>query len=83
MSDIISNGTRGSIVWQWLASRSVRCGSDTANFNVRFVSSSVGYANLYNSNGSSNSYDDQVRPIVTLSSEIQLSGNSIDGWTIN
>ena len=83
MSDIITNGTETISVGQWLASRCVRCSPDNAFFYVRIVSSSVRNYDLYGSYGySSNNYY-RVRPVVTLKSDIQLSGNSTDGWTIN
>ena len=82
MSDIISNGTGSSEVFQWLASRCVWC-TDYASFRVRYVYSRVYDGNLYYSYGSSGSYSYRVRPVVSLESNIQLSGNSNDGWTIN
>ena len=83
MSDIISNGTGSSAVTQWLASRCVRSSID-AYFNVRYVNSGVGSPRaLFCSTGLSPSFDYYVRPVVFLESDIQLSGNSNDGWTIN
>ena len=83
MSDIISNGTGSSPVSQWLASRSVGCDSSCAYFTVRSVSNIVDEYNLYRSHGESFSRNYRVRPVVTLKSDIKLSGNSNDGWTIN
>ena len=83
MSDIISKGTGSSNVYQWFASRCVHCYFDNAAFNVRYVYSDVYNSTLYYSAGGSNSYGYRVRPVVSLSSDIQLSGNSNDGWTIN
>ena len=84
MSDIISNGTGSSAVGQWLASRCVRCYNINASFYVRAMGSYViGRRQMYSSNGSSISNNFSIRPVVSLSSDIQLSGNSTDGWTIN
>ena len=82
MSDIISNGTGSSAVYQWLASRCVVCYSDGAGFDVRLVCSIVNSNYLYYSYGNSNHINYRVRPVVSLESDIQLSGNSNDGWTI-
>ncbi len=41
MSNIITNGTRSSELFQWLASRSVSCSANCAFFEVRIVASSV------------------------------------------
>ncbi len=82
MSDIILNGTGSSYVIQWLASRCVGC-YNYVYFGVRGIQSSMYLNNLHFSNGDSNCAGNYVRPVVTLSSDIQLSGNSNDGWTIN
>ena len=84
MSDIISKGTGSGYLWQWLASRCVICDSSIANFNVRYTYGIVDNYNMYSSDGISSSYRNcRVRPVVSLESDIQLSGNSNDGWTIN
>ena len=85
MSDIISNGTESSTGYQWLASRLVYCSSGYyASFDVRSVWTNVGLTtSIYLSSGYSYSSDYRVRPVVSLESDIQLSGNSVDGWTIN
>ena len=84
MSDIISNGTGSSYdVSQWLASRCVSFDFRGAYFYVRSVTSGVGYWPSFNSYGDSYSNYNRVRPVVSLESNIQLSGNSNDGWTIN
>lgn len=83
ISDIISKGTGSSSVTQWLASCSVKCDSANATFNVRCVNNSVSNIELYYSTDNSGGYSNYVRPVVSLKSDIQLSGNSNDGWTIN
>ena len=84
MSDIITKGTESGSVAQWLASRCVHCSSDCASFYVRVGYTNVNYTSAlyYSSDGYSN-YSSRVRPVVSLESNIQLSGNSTDGWTIN
>ena len=84
MSDIISNGTGSSAVYQCLASRCVSSNDFSAKFCVRSVDSNVQVNSLYFSDGNPakvNNY--HVRPVVTLKSDVKLSGNSNDGWTIN
>ena len=83
MSDIISKGTGSSAVFQWLASSCVNCYFENANFSVRIVNRNVDAGTVYFAGGTYYSNDEFVRPVVTLESDIQLSGNSNDGWTIN
>ena len=83
MSDIISKGTGSSVTTQWLASRCVDCDSFSARFNVGIVHYRACGYDLFQSSGSSGLCDGVVRPVVSLESNIQLSGNSNDGWTIN
>ena len=82
IANMITNGTGDSNVTQWLASRAVVCSSNCANFIVRIVGYGNVYYSLYNSNGRSFSPRWAVRPVVSLESNIQLEGNSEDGWTI-
>ena len=85
MSYIISKGTGSSYgVSQWLASRCVICSTGIAAFCVRRVESLVQSSAVYNSLGDTFRNNGWfVRPVVTLKSDIQLNGNSNDGWTIN
>ena len=86
MSDIISNGTGSYAVNQWLASRCVMDSfGERAYFCVRSMHGIVDVQELYYSYDYSSKYSSNahVRPVVTLESDIQLSGNSTDGWTIN
>lgn len=83
IASMITNGTGDSNVTQWLASRAVRCRSHYAYFNVRGVDyGSVNDSNLYSSYANSYSPSWAVRPVVSLESNIQLEGNSENGWTI-
>ena len=83
IANMITKGTGDSNITQWLASRAVNCNSVYAYFSVRTV-----YNGYVSSNGLSYSLGDSpspswaVRPVVTLESDIQLEGNSEDGWTI-
>ena len=83
IANMITKGTGDSNITQWLASRTVDCGSYCALFRVRVVNyGDVNTNNLYFSYGVSVSPSWAVRPVVTLESNIQLEGNSEDGWTI-
>ena len=81
------NSTAGSILgssYGWLASPSVDLGSSTANFEVRYASSSRVSANcLYISHGSTRSNSLGVCPLVSLGSMLQIdsSDTSRDGST--
>ena len=79
MSDIIL-GNR----YQFLASCCYTCDPNSVHFNLfTILNSALGTENLYNSNFESNVLKHAIRPVVTLKSDIQLRGNSVDGWTIN
>ena len=83
IANMITNGTGDSNITQWLASSSILCNTNIANFYVQSVNTGDVYSqNLYNSSGTSHSYSKVVRPVVSLKSNIQLEGNSEDGWTI-
>ena len=83
IANMITNGTGDSNITQWLASRAVFCCSDYATFSVRLVNNGGVYgSNLSASGGNSDSPSWAVRPVVTLESNIQLEGNSENGWTI-
>ena len=83
IANMITKGTGDSIITQWLASRAVNCNSVYAYFSVRYVNNGdVASNGLSYSLGDSNSPSWAVRPVVTLESDIQLEGNSEDGWTI-
>ena len=67
----------------WIASRYVITKAEYAYFGVRYMSSGLvkfsGFAKTY---GDIASNYTNVRPVVILKSEIQLTGNSTDGWII-
>lgn len=84
IANMITKGTGDSNVSQLLASPTVICGEYTASFNMRAVyDGGVDMTSImYSSDTRSLSYDWAIRPVVTLESNIQLEGNSEDGWTI-
>ena len=58
--------------------------NDYANFNVRYVNSTnVNTYNMFNSNGNSNSNTYALRPVVSLTSNIQIEKTAEAGvWNI-
>lgn len=67
----------------WLASAYVYCHSSHASFGVRRVlGESVDLSALVFSNMEIHDFRFGIRPVVTLKSDIQLTGNSADGWNI-
>ena len=75
ISNMITKGTGTSNITQWLASRCVYCGSSCAGFNVRGVySGDVSRSSLFYSDGSFYYYSYRVRPVVSLTSDIQITG---------
>ena len=68
----------------WLSSRCVLCYSSCAGFDVRVVSNSgnVSSCNVFYSNVDTYGEAYAFRPVVSLESNIQLSGDSTNGWTI-
>ena len=84
MSDIILKGTGTNNKKQWLASRCIKHESWMTIFYVCYVVPyEPEYNGIYSYNGGEATGYYYVRPVVTLKSDIQLSGNSNDGWTIN
>ena len=83
MADLLSKGTTSSNINQWMASSCVNCYSNYAGFYVRFIySGRVNGDYVFISYGGSDYRDRRVRPVVSLKSNIQLSGSSSEGWTI-
>ena len=84
LSDIILKGTETSIKKQWLASRCIKQESWMTIFYVYYiVPIELECNSIYSYNGDESIGYYWIRPVVTLKSDIQLSGNSNDGWTIN
>lgn len=83
IANMITKGTGESNITQWLASHTVKCESNNANFDMRilFFGEVNGYF-LYGTNNNTGNLNWNVRPVVSLQSNIQLEGNSEDGWTI-
>ena len=67
----------------WLSSRCVYCSSSYAYFGVRIVYRGYVYSyGMFNSSGDTSGSPCAFRPVVSLESNIQLSGDSTNGWTI-
>ena len=67
----------------WLASRVIWYEDYYLSFEVRFcMGSTVDNKSMYHSYGYELEGAFGVRPVVSLESNVQLSGNSTDGWTI-
>ena len=86
IANIITKGTGENDITQWLASCEISCGNVTS-FGVRNVyydgyDCAVSASQLYYTNGESYSESCAIRPVVSLQSNIQLEGNSEDGWNI-
>lgn len=81
--NMITEGTGNSNLTQWIASRAINCSSGYAGFRVRnLYNGNMSYDALYESNGVSNNPSFTVRPVVSLKTNVQLKGNSEDGWTV-
>ena len=77
----INNGS--NLATYWLSSRCVYCYSSYACFNVRLVDyGNVPIYDMFDSGGNTNGGAYAFRPVVSLESNIQLSGDSTNGWTI-
>ena len=83
IANMITKGTGDSNVAQWLVSHSEYGSTLAVFFGIQSViNDNVGYTNLGRSNDTTMSGGRAVRPIVTLQSNIQLEGNSENGWMI-
>ena len=80
ISDLICSGKN-----YWLASNFIipsSGGSEFGVFRIIYEGVNLYYGRLFFSNNTESSYSTGIRPVVTLKSNIQLSGNSAAGWTI-
>ena len=84
IDNMIMKGTEENNVSYWIANSIVSCANYIyVDFRLGYVwNGMVGAYLLYNASGYPNSNGYAVRPVVTLESNIQLEGNSEDGWTI-
>ena len=81
--NMITKGTGNSNLTQWIASRAINCSDGYAGFRVHnLYNGNMSYDALYESNGDSNNPSCSVRPVVSLKTNVQLEGNSEDGWII-
>ena len=77
----INNGS--NLATYWLSSRCVSCDSSSAYLHVRLVySGRVTTYYMFCSDGYTSGGTCAFRPVVSLESNIQLSGDSTNGWTI-
>lgn len=84
IANMITKGTTSSNINQWLSSRCIRCTIGGAGFNFHYLRGGNVNSNYLFASGFGNyTFSFRVRPVVSLKSDIQLSGNSNDGWTIN
>lgn len=65
-----------------VASKQVRFNLNGAEWGLSWCEEWVSDFFLWSSNGYDNYRDGGIRPVVTLKSNVKLSGNSADGWTI-
>ena len=83
ISQLITKGTSDRNIEQWLSSSCCAPFGNFAPFNIRILTSgTMGNCMTYVSTGHQYSFYARVRPVVTLKSDINLSGNSTEGWTI-
>ena len=76
----INNGNLGTY---WLSSRCVHCDPNHVSFIVRRISNRfLHYCFMFYSYDDANGDDCAFRPVVSLESNIKLSGDSTNGWTI-
>ena len=67
----------------FLSSRCATCTLGTAVFYIRCIESgNVYFRSMLSTNGWADSGENSLRPIVTLESNVQLTGDSTNGWTI-
>ena len=83
ISDIISNGTGSSSKYQWLASHNVFFNSFNSNvlFSVCYVSDRVSHYTVYYSEDLNITHLADVRPVVTLKSDVQIEKTSENDGT--
>ena len=77
----INNGS--NLATYWLSSRCVTCGDINVSFRVRRVGG--GYLHdyiMFDNVGNTYGTPHPFRPVVSLKSDIQLSGSSSEGWMI-
>ncbi len=76
ISNMITKGTGTSNISQWLASRCVFCNSDYARFEVHYLlnSGDIRCDGLFYSDGSCKLSKYYVRPVVSLESDVQVTG---------
>ena len=85
IADLLSKGTSNRYIGQWLASPIVTAVTYNASFGFRYLwEGNLGWEAMWSSNdrSTSSNRDVFIRPVVVLSSDVKLSGNSSIGWSI-
>ena len=72
--NMITNGYGTDYAVQWLANRTVNCSTNYINYMVMLVNRNVEYQYMYNSNNSGAGAWNHVRPVVSLVSNISITG---------
>ena len=68
----------------WIASRVEWCRDTYVSYRLRYIKNgNVSSDNLFTSYGENGRNYSGIRPVVTLNSNIKLSGSNEQGWTIN
>ncbi|MBR3325303.1 MAG: hypothetical protein IKG14_04585 [Clostridia bacterium] len=80
-SDIIGKGSGENNIVQWFANKTLKCTTVNVSFNVCTLNNDGNC--LYSTGEYKYCFGQKVRPVVTLSSNNTLNGNSEEGWTIN
>ncbi len=84
ISDLISKGISDNNVSQWLATNYRSCNGESTYFWMHaIINGKVANRDLYYSNNINGNNGVKVRPVVIISTNTVLNGNSEEGWTIN
>ena len=83
IADLLCKGSSQNNIEQWLSNSYVGANKLMASFGIYYIGdySALNRA-LYYSNEECFNYNRYIRPVVILKSNVKLSGNSEDGWTI-
>ena len=85
LSDFIAKGENSQEpVTQWLASKAERCAEGRVGFSVgKLLNSYVDFQTIvFSLTGKRQAEPYYIRPVVTLSSNVELTGNPVEGWKI-
>lgn len=83
IADLLCKGSSQNNIEQWLSNSCVSANKLMASFGIYYIGDySAQHRDLYYSNEECFYYNRYIRPVVILKSNVKLSGNSEDGWTI-